>query len=375
MLILGDCFDEILKIKSKTVDLIIIDPPYLISRDSNFKKYSKTTSKEMQTKYNISIDFGQWDKSDLDWGFLFSNFWRLWKSGGTIIIFYDIWKSTEIAQIAQNVGFKQPRVCCWQKTNPVPINSKINYLSNAAEYFFSFVKGKKPTFNSEYDNGYYRYPICHGRERLAHPTQKPIGLIKELIEKHSNPGDLVFDCFAGTGTVGEACIELGRDYMLIEKDENYYKMIQQRLNKFDKQWYKNKKNMPIIIKNSQLSNDTIEALNTIIDLDINASSAFRLTRIIKELTSIVDDKLKMEKRILEKWVERDENGDPVQAKDASGNIIEGAVNISDVEAFTQEMSQLLEIENEIPFERMDFEELNLQTAKVKDLIKLDFLFN
>jgi hypothetical protein len=133
--------------------------------------------------------------------------------------------------------------------------------------------------------------------------------------------------------------------------------------------------MPIIIKNSQLSNDTIEALNTIIDLDINASSAFRLTRIIKELTSIVDDKLKMEKRILEKWVERDENGDPVQAKDASGNIIEGAVNISDVEAFTQEMSQLLEIENEIPFERMDFEELNLQTAKVKDLIKLDFLFN
>ena len=235
MLILGDCFDEILKIKSKTVDLIIIDPPYLISRDSNFKKYSKTTSKEMQTKYNISIDFGQWDKSDLDWGFLFSNFWRLLKSGGTIIIFYDIWKSTEIAQIAQNVGFKQPRVCCWQKTNPVPINSKINYLSNAAEYFFSFVKGKNPTFNSEYDNGYYRYPICHGRERLAHPTQKPIGLIKELIEKHSNPGDLVFDCFAGTGTVGEACIELGRDYMLIEKDENYYKMIQQRLNKFDKQ--------------------------------------------------------------------------------------------------------------------------------------------
>jgi len=133
--------------------------------------------------------------------------------------------------------------------------------------------------------------------------------------------------------------------------------------------------MPIIIKNSQLSNETIEALNTLIDLDINASSAFRLTRIIKELTSIVDDKLKMEKRILEKWVERDDNGDPVQAKDASGNIIEGAVNISDVEAFTQEMSQLLDIENEIPFEKMNFEELNLKTAKVKDLIKLDFLFN
>lgn len=233
MIILGDCFDEILKLKSQTVDLIIIDPPYLISKDSNFKKVSDSTSKELQTKYNISIDFGDWDKSELDWDLLFVNFFRILKKGATVIIFYDIWKSNQIKQAAEAVGFKQPRVCCWQKTNPVPVNSKNNYLSNASEYFFSFVKGSKPTFNSEYDNGYYKYPICHGRERLQHPTQKPISLMKELIKKHSNPGDLVVDCFAGSGTVGEACIELGRDYILIEKNIDYYKMIQQRLNKID----------------------------------------------------------------------------------------------------------------------------------------------
>ena len=51
--------------------------------------------------------------------------------------------------------------------------------------------------------------------------------------------------------------------------------------------------MSIKVKNSQLSNETIQSLNTLIDLDINASSAFRLARIIKELSSIVDDKLKM----------------------------------------------------------------------------------
>ena len=66
--------------------------------------------------------------------------------------------------------------------------------------------------------------------------------------------------------------------------------------------------MSIKIKNSQLNPDTIQALNTLIELDINAGSAFRLTRIIKEISSIVDDKLKMEKRILEKWTEKDENG-------------------------------------------------------------------
>ena len=133
--------------------------------------------------------------------------------------------------------------------------------------------------------------------------------------------------------------------------------------------------MSIIIKNSQINNDTIQALNNLIELDINASVAFRLMRIIKELSSIVDDKLKMEKKILEKWVQRDENGNPVPAKDENGNSVEGAVNISNVEEFTNEMSQLMDVENEIPYEKINFEDLNLQTAKVKDLIKLEFLFS
>jgi hypothetical protein len=133
--------------------------------------------------------------------------------------------------------------------------------------------------------------------------------------------------------------------------------------------------MPIIIKNSQLSNETIAALNTLIELDINATVAFRLTRIIKELSSIVDDKLKMEKRILEKFVEKDESGNPVVVRDDKGDVVDGAVNITNVDAFTQEMQSLLELENEIPYDKVKFEDLNLQTAKVKDLMKLEFLFD
>lgn len=133
--------------------------------------------------------------------------------------------------------------------------------------------------------------------------------------------------------------------------------------------------MSIVIKNLQLNDDTIEAINTLIDLDINATSAFRLTRIIKELSSILDDKAKMEKRILDKWTVKDENGVPTPAKDAEGKVIEGAVNISDSQAFSKEMEALMDIENEIPYEKIKFEELNLQTAKVKDLIKIEFLFD
>ena len=133
--------------------------------------------------------------------------------------------------------------------------------------------------------------------------------------------------------------------------------------------------MPIKIKNSQLNQDVIESLNTLIELDINASAAFRLTRIIKHLSSIVEDKLKAEKRIYDKWIQRDEEGNPIIPKDEQGNPIQGSVSISDINAFTKEMTEFLEVESDIPFEKMNFEDLNLQTAKIKDLIKVEFLFN
>ena len=111
------------------------------------------------------------------------------------------------------------------------------------------------------------------------------------------------------------------------------------------------------------------------EFDINAGSAFKLTRIIKEISSIVDDKLKLEKKIFEKWVQKDEAGNPVRPKDEAGNVVEGAVNITNVDSFTQEMSSLMDIENEIPYEKVNFDDLQLTTVKIKDLLKLDFLFN
>ena len=227
-----DCFDELPNIESGSISLILIDPPYLISKSSGFSNISNATSKEMATKYgSISIDFGEWDKGELDWDLLFKEYYRILKDSGTLIIFYDVWKSSNIKFFADKYKFNQPRVGQWQKTNPVPINSKVNYLSNSIEFFFSFVKGKNPTFNSKYDNAVYKYPICHGIERTEHPTQKPLSLIKDLILKHSNPGDLVLDTFAGSGTTGEACQLLDRNFILIEKDKNYFEIIKNRLEK------------------------------------------------------------------------------------------------------------------------------------------------
>lgn len=231
MIINGDCLEHLVKVESNSIDLILIDPPYLISKSSGFSNYSEDTSDELKKKYgNISIDFGEWDKVELNWDILFSEYKRVLKKSGTLLIFYDVWKAAELKYFAEKHKFKQPRVGAWIKTNPVPINSKINYLSNATEYFFTFVKGGSPTFNSKYDNAFYSFPICHGKERHDHPTQKPLSLIKDLVEKHSNPGDLVLDTFAGTGTTGHACHLLNRKYILIEKDTTYFDIIEKRLN-------------------------------------------------------------------------------------------------------------------------------------------------
>jgi len=227
-IILGDCFQELLKIPSKSVDLILTDPPYQISRKSNF-----TNNSDNKKFNNISLEFGDWDKDELDIENLFKEFTRVLKVGGSLIIFYDIWKSKDLLQMANKYGLQQPRVCQWVKTNPVPVNSKSNYLSNAIEFFFTFVKKGKPTFKSKYDKGIYEYPICHGKERTIHPTQKPLSLIKDILEKHSNENDVVLDCFAGSGTIGVACKELKRNYILIEMGSDYYDIIMSRMNFMD----------------------------------------------------------------------------------------------------------------------------------------------
>jgi len=131
--------------------------------------------------------------------------------------------------------------------------------------------------------------------------------------------------------------------------------------------------MSIIIRNSQLNNETIESLNKLVDVDINASVAFKLMRIIKEISSIVEDKNKMEQMIINKHSEKDEDGKVVQAKDENGNPI--GINIKNIEDFSSEMEDFMNIENEIGYDRINFEDLNLKTARVKDLMKLEFLFN
>ena len=224
----GDCLEIMPALADKSIDAIITDPPYCISRNSGFA--CKSSKEEYNKKYGkYVIDFGEWDKDEIDLQSFLTEFYRILKDGGSLICFYDIWKIQKFKAIAEEVGFKQPRVCLWVKTNPVPVNSKLNYLSNSKECFLTFTKKSKPTFNSEYNRGLFYYPICSGSERTAHPTQKPLKLMEEILQIHSNENDIILDPFMGSGTTCVSALNTGRRFIGIEIYEKYFNLAKERL--------------------------------------------------------------------------------------------------------------------------------------------------
>ena len=207
-----------------SVDLILTDPPYAISRKTGFSSLGPNSVK----RFAVSMDFGEWDHQEIDLKVLTTGGYRALRKGGTIIVFYDLWKLTTLANALTDAGFKQLRLIEWIKTNPVPLNSKRNYLTNSREIAVLAVKDSKPTFNSVYDNGQYHYPIPNNGKRY-HPTQKPLKLFNDLIVKHSKRGDFVIDPFVGSGTTAVASVLQGRKFSGCDIDGDYIRTAKARV--------------------------------------------------------------------------------------------------------------------------------------------------
>jgi len=199
----------------------------LAKMKSDFLKYGSIYGK----KYAVTTDYGKWDSEfTLETLELFINhFYRILKPGGTCIVFFDLWKITGLKKMLDDAKFKQIRFLEWIKTNPQPINSKVNYLTNCREIALLGIKKSKPTFNSKYDNALYFYPLQGGKERF-HPTQKSLPLFEELILKHSNEGDTVLDPFAGSATTAIAAIHTNRKFIGCELDEEFFTKSKERIN-------------------------------------------------------------------------------------------------------------------------------------------------
>ena len=257
-------------IPDSSIDLILTDPPYIISRDSGMNTHYNTVkeneknqvefvkteeewnayknennilddeNKEKYMKYGtiygkkycVKTDYGEWDSQftmDVLEEFI-SEYYKKLRTGGTFIIFFDIWKITPLKELMEKYKFKQIRFIEWIKTNPQPLNSKVNYLTNCREIALLGIKFGKPTFNSSYDGGVYRFPLQGGRNRF-HPTQKSLALTEELIKKHSNEEDTVLDTFLGSGTTAIAAKNTNRKCKGCELSTEYYNKMMEILGK------------------------------------------------------------------------------------------------------------------------------------------------
>lgn len=206
-----------------SADLILTDPPYCISKPTGFSHVGPNGI----DRFAVSMDFGEWDKSEIDLDQFCKLCYGALRKGGTLICFYDLWKLSHLKDAMVNVGFVQLRFIEWIKTNPVPLNSKRNYLTNAREIAVCATKGSKPTFNGEYDKGIYQYPIENGKR--YHPTQKSLTLISALVLKHSDTNDLILDPFLGSGTTAIAALHTNRRFIGCDINPQYTAMAKDRI--------------------------------------------------------------------------------------------------------------------------------------------------
>ena len=227
--------DLLSQLQDGCIDLVLTDPPYIISKKSGMDSLfnSDTTSEKYGNKYAIQTDYGVWDSEFTieDLNIFIKEYYRVLKKGGTLIIFFDLWKIESLKILLENNKFEKIRFIEWVKTNPVPINQKVAYLSNSREIALFATKGSGNIFNSTYDNGIYQYPIYQGNRKIdrIHPTQKSLELFQNIIKKHTNVSDVVLDTFGGSATTYIASLKENRKCISCEIDENFYEKSLKRI--------------------------------------------------------------------------------------------------------------------------------------------------
>jgi site-specific DNA-methyltransferase (adenine-specific) len=93
-------------------------------------------------------------------------------------------------------------------------------------------RGKLPT-----DTWWHTIVATNGSEKTGYPTQKPLGVVNRIIRASSRPGDTVLDFFAGSGTVGESCLTLGRTFILVDNNLEALQVMAKRFAKVgDVEW-------------------------------------------------------------------------------------------------------------------------------------------
>ncbi len=247
--------------------MVYLDPPFNTGRtQTKTRRTMRQSSDGSQVgfgghRYDVTVEaLHSYDDQFTDyWGFLgprLEQCYRILHDTGTLYLHLD-WREAHYAKVALDGLFG--RECflneiIWaydygaksKKRWPTKHDTILVYVKNPDTYFFDSEsvdrepymapglvteekreKGKLPT-----DVWWHTIVSPTGKEKTGYPTQKPLGLIKRMVQASSKPGDLVVDPFAGSGTTGAAAAELGRRFLLIDAHPEAIGVMSSRLERF-----------------------------------------------------------------------------------------------------------------------------------------------
>ena len=157
----------------------------------------------------------------------------LMKKGGALIIFMAIIKVESVISIAEKYGFYYKTTGIWHKRNPMPRNMNLHFINSTEAWIYFTFGSRTGTFNNggRAIHDFIETSVTPLSERKmgSHPTQKPLSLMSFFVETLTNPGDVVFDPFMGSGSSGVAARILKRKFIGVELNKEYFELAQRRI--------------------------------------------------------------------------------------------------------------------------------------------------
>lgn len=206
----GDCLEVMKNIPDKSVDMILTDPPYGMDFRSNHRKkrYKK-----------IEGDV------DISWIYLFvEQAYRVAKNDTAHYIFCSFHNIDIFKQVFEK-RFKIKNILVWEKNNTSMGDLRADFAPKI-EFILFLQKGRR-LINGKRDANIFKFSRTGNK---LHPTEKPVDMFEYLLSKFSNENETILDPFAGSGTTAIACINTNRNYILIEKEQEYIEIINKRIN-------------------------------------------------------------------------------------------------------------------------------------------------
>lgn len=217
-----DCLKILKQIPDKSVDLIVTDPPYLITSRGNGGTSGGMFQKKIVNKGKVfnenSIDIQDW----------IDEFYRVLKNDTHCYIMTNNKNIYHYLDVINKSKFHYVKNLIWVKDNKIMGQT---YMSQF-EYVIMLRKGNHKKINNCGTSDVLVFPnkkLKDENGKTIHDTEKPVGLMKVLIENSSQENDVILDPFMGLGVVGVVCKETNRNFIGIEIDEKYFNITKDRI--------------------------------------------------------------------------------------------------------------------------------------------------